>query len=290
MNTENSNSIVQYFHTPSEEFLNSSIYITWAGHRYCDEEHVIGPRVLDTYKLLFIVNGKGYLKQGEHPLVSLNKGDIVILYPKERHHYYADPEDPWEIMWVSFNGNLCPTLLKEAGFSQENYILSNAITHSIQRTLQTVINSLGDTDDVDRLCATGQLYILFAYLRQINENQKRRNYMSNQDPCVWKAIRFIEQNYYLNINVEMLCKHVNYSRSYLSRIFKTEMNMTIPEYTNAVRIQNAKNLLVDTNMPMSEISTSVGIHDAFYFSKLFKKITGQTPKEYRKTHQTKEEF
>jgi len=249
---------------------------------------MIGPRVLDTYKLLFIINGKGYLKQGDSPLMTLSQGDIVVLFPKERHHYYADPEDPWELMWVSFNGGICETLIREVGFSNDNFILTNAMTHSIQRTLQTLINSLGDTDDTDRLCATGQLYILFAYLRQMGENQKRHPDMSNQDPCVWKAIRFIEQNYYLDINVEMLCKHVNYSRSYLSRIFKSEMNMTIPEYTNMVRIQNAKSLLTETNMPMHEISTSVGVHDSFYFSKLFKKVTGETPREYRKSHQIKD--
>ena len=95
MISEQTDSLIQYFHTPSEEFLNSSIYITWAGHRYCDAEHMIGPRVLDTYKLLFVINGKGYLKQGDNPLITISQGDIVILFPKERHHYYADPEDPF---------------------------------------------------------------------------------------------------------------------------------------------------------------------------------------------------
>lgn len=288
MNQDLVTSLTQYFHTPSSEFLNSSLYITWAGHRYCEEEHVIGPRVLDVYKLLLVVNGKGYLKQGDDSLKSLNKGDIILLFPKKRHHYYADPEEPWELMWVTFNGTLCPTLLKETGLSQDNYILTNSLTHSIQKTVQTLINALGDTEDVDRLCATGQLYILFALLRQINDQRQKKSEEFEQDSSVWKAIRFIEQNFYLDINVEMLCKHVNYSRSYLSRIFKNEMNMTIPEYTNMIRIQNAKTLLTETNMPMKEISISVGIHDSFYFSKLFKKLTGETPREYRKNHQNNE--
>ena len=64
--------------------------------------------------------------------------------------------------------------------------------------------------------------------------------------------------------------------------------MTIPEYTNMVRIQNAKSLLTETDMPMHEISTSVGVHDSFYFSKLFKKITGETPRDYRKSHKLNE--
>lgn len=278
-------SIVQYFHTPSQEFLDSSVYITWAGHRYCKPDHNIGPRVLDTYKLVFVICGKGYFVQGEHKPVYLSQGDMFVIFPKERHHYYADPEDPWELMWVAFNGSLCQTLLSDIGLTRQNYILTNALTHSIQRSLQTLINSLGDTDDTNRLCATGQFYMLLAYIKQIMENNQKRTEHLSQDPCVWKVIRFIEQNYHMDIDVDMLCKYVNYSRSYLSRIFKNEMHMTIPEYTNTIRIQNAKILLQESNMPMREIAASVGINDSFYFSKLFKKLTGQSPRDYRATHQ-----
>lgn len=277
-----SDSVTQYFHTPSEEFLNSSMYITWAGHRHCDSEQSAGPRFLDTYKLVFVISGCGYLKTGGRKLKTLKKGDLFVLYPKEQHHYYADNNDPWEIMWISFNGNLAETLLSEAGFSRESNVLNRILTHSIQRTVQTIINSLGDTEDTHRLCATGQLYILFAYLKQITEVKEKRNEEIRQNSCVWKAMRFIEQNYYLDIDVDMLSEHVNYSRSYLSRTFRSEAGMTIPEYITRIRIQNASALLKDSDMSVKEVAISVGMKDSFYFSKLFKKVTGDTPREYRK--------
>lgn len=278
--------ITQYFHTPSKEFLNSSIYITWTGHSHSPASYSVGPRILDTYSLVFVISGKGYLKTGVHKLETLNHGDLFVLYPKEKHHYYADLENPWELMWISFNGTLCETLLQDVGLSRKSYILTNILTHSIQRTVQTIINALGNTTDTNRLCATGQLYLLFAYLKQITEVNEQRSEALEQDSCVWKAIRFIEQNYYLDIDVDMLCEHVNYSRSYLSRTFKAETNMSIPEYINKIRVQNAITLLKDTKMPVKEISMMVGMKDSFYFSKLFKKITGQTPREFRKNHST----
>lgn len=277
-------SVTQYFHTPSEEFLGSSIYIMWAGHRHCAPNYSVGPRLLDTYTLVCVISGCGYLKVGSHKEQTLRQGDVFILYPKEKHHYYTDAENPWELMWISFNGALSETLLSDAGFSRNAYIMPNILTHSIQRTVQTVINSLGDTADTHRLCATGQLYILFAYLKQIAESQEQRSESLKHDSSVWRAIRFIEQNYYLDIDVEMLCEHVNYSRSYLSRTFKAETNMTIPEYTNRIRIQNAINLLKTSKMPIKDVALSVGMKDSFYFSKLFKKITGETPREFRKNN------
>lgn len=276
--------VTQYFHTPSEKFLGSSVYITWAGRRRCAPDHSVGPRFLDTYKMVFVISGQGFLQVGQEPPEMLNTGDLFVLYPKEKHHYYAAPGNPWELMWISFNGTLAETLLQDAGIRRDSYILPNILTHSIQRTVQTIINSLGDTEDTNRLCATGQLYMLFAYLKQTAEAHQKRSEALKQDSCVWKAIRFIEQNYYLDIDVDMLCEHVNYSRSYLSRTFKAETNMTIPEYINRIRVQNAISLLKNSQMPVKEISVSVGMKDSFYFSKLFKKVTGETPREYRKNH------
>lgn len=276
--------VTQYFHTPSENFLNSSIYITWVGHRHCQPNHSVGPRLLETYKLVFVLKGRGYLKSGGKKLKTLNAGDLFVLYPKEKHHYYADAEHPWELMWISFNGTLSETLLEDVGLTRNSNILSSVLNHSIQRTVQTIINSLGDTEDTNRLCATGQLYILFAYLKHFTDIQQQRSEVIKQDSCVWKAIRFIEQNYYLDIDVDMLCEHVNYSRSYLSRTFKSETQMTIPEYINKIRVQNAVNLLTTSKMPVKEISILVGMKDSFYFSKLFKKFTGETPREFRKNH------
>lgn len=278
------NLVTQYFHTPSGEFLNSSIYITWAGHMHCDADYSIGPRLLDTYTLVCVISGCGYLKTGSQKVMTLHQGDVFILYPQTKHHYYADSDNPWELMWISFNGNLAESLVNDAGFSRNSCVLPAILTHSIRRTMQTIINALGDTADTHRLCATGQLYVLFAYLNQIAKAHQERSDVLKQDSPVLRSIRFIEQNYYVDIDVDMLCEHVNYSRSYLSRTFKAETDMTIPEYINKIRIQNAISLLVNSKMPVKEIATSVGIKDSFYFSKLFKKLTGETPREFRKKH------
>ena len=63
--------------------------------------------------------------------------------------------------------------------------------------------------------------------------------------------------------------------------------MTIPEYTNNVRVQNAKVLLTETNISLREIAASVGIGDPFYFYKIFKNITGISPSAYRNDIQKK---
>lgn len=275
--------IEQYFHTPLNEQLESSVYVNWAGHRKCTADHTIGPRVLDTYKFVFVISGKGYLQQGSDPRHSLSGGDLFVLFPKERHYYFADKDDPWELMWVSFNGSQCDSILKSIGISKKNYVIVNAITSSIQRTLQTLLEALGDIEDIQRLRAIGYLLILFVQVGRIARNNSELSQQFEKENIVQKSVAFIEQNYYNHIDVDLLCKHVNYSRSYLSRMFKNDLNSTIPEYINMVRIRNAKALLKETNLSIREIAFSVGINDCFYFSKTFKRLVGQSPVSYRKS-------
>lgn len=271
----------QYFFTPESDFLTSSVYLSWAGHRYCEPNHHIGPRVLEGYKLVFIVRGQGSLIQGNDEPIYLKQGDMFLLFPRERHEYWAEPNDPWELMWVNFRGQISPYLIEDLGFTPENYIRKNILNSSIKKTLTTLVNALGDTEDTLRLAATGQFYVLLAYLKQVTGLMEEANEGTSSTSCVAKATRFIEQNYYIDIDVQTLCEYVNYSRSYLSRIFRQETGLTIPEYTNKIRMENAMELLRDTQLPLRELATSVGINDTFYFSKLFKKYTGKTPRAYR---------
>lgn len=271
----------QFFFTPENDFLASTVYISWAGHRFCEPGHHIGPRVLEGYKLVFVIRGQGTLIQGNDEPVPLKQGDMFFLFPKERHEYWANPEDPWELMWVNFRGSISSSLVEDLNFTHENYIRKNVLNSSIKKTLTTLVNALGDTEDTLRLAATGQFYILLAYLKQATGLMEEASETTSSASCVSKAARFIEQNYYIDIDVQTLCEYVNYSRSYLSRIFRQETGLTIPEYTNKIRMENAMELLRDTSLPLKEVATSVGINDTFYFSKLFKKHTGKTPRGYR---------
>ena len=73
----------------------------------------------------------------------------------------------------------------------------------------------------------------------------------------------------------------NISPSYLSALFKQEVGKTLTEYVNSKRIERAMQLLETTRLQVQTIAQNCGILDVHYFSKIFKKTTGMTPKEYR---------
>ena len=143
-----------------------------------------------------------------------------------------------------------------------------------------IINALGDEEDRYRFCAIGALYTLF-YKIDLALRTKEAVQPEPEESIPAKITAFIDQNFYLPIDMDTLCQHVSYSRSYISRIFKSDMGMTVSEYIQLVRIRNAQSLLRDTSLSIQEVSYSVGIDDPLYFSKIFRRLSGQSPRDYR---------
>lgn len=271
----------QYFFTPDKTYLkNPAFYIGWAGHRVCDHSHMIGPRVLDTYKLVFILSGQGYIIQDDNPVIHLKTNDMFILFSCHRHHYWADPEDPWTIIWATFNGADSMNLLNSLNVTLSRYTLRNALTDSIKKSMFIVIKSLGDETDPYRLNSISEFFQVINKLR-MNFNHIPPPTEIEEESLSSQLMIFIEQNYYMEVDMKMICQHFHYSRSYLSRTFRHETQITIQQFLQETRVNKAKHLLLETNLLIKEISTSVGINDALYFSKLFNKIAGCSPREYR---------
>ena len=92
---------------------------------------------------------------------------------------------------------------------------------------------------------------------------------------------YIEKNYNMEINLNDLANQFYINPSYLSQMFKNETGQNLIDYITFVRILNAKRLLMDKDMKIYEVSIMTGYPDSKYFSQVFKKITGVTPKEFR---------
>lgn len=99
-----------------------------------------------------------------------------------------------------------------------------------------------------------------------------------------KAKKFISENYMKAITLEDVSNEIGFNPTYFSTMFKKETNMNFTEYIKMVRINESKNLLLNTMMSVEDISYAVGYGDVKHFSKLFKKITGVTPTEFRKLY------
>ena len=141
--------------------------------------------------------------------------------------------------------------------------------------LQEIINGTEDIVVYIRTMLTRALEIR----DRDNSNQTRK--------MMKKALDYIENNYYLDtISLNSAAKATNVSANYFSAIFSQEMQMTFTEYVTSKRMEKARKLLRQTEKTSGEIAQEVGYKDSHYFSFVFKKTQGCTPREYRNGKKT----
>lgn len=114
------------------------------------------------------------------------------------------------------------------------------------------------------------------------QSTKKPHYISSEDTIITHTIAYIRQNHASRITVGVLANLCHCSESYLSRIFKKRTGVNINIYINKVRIEFAKELLIHTPKPVSHIALDVGFNDPNYFSRIFTRLIGNSPSEYRR--------
>ena len=96
-----------------------------------------------------------------------------------------------------------------------------------------------------------------------------------------KALRYIHAHYTEELTLQKAADHIHISRNYFSILFKRLMNQNFIDYVIELRVNKAKELLTQTSQKVYEVASNAGFNDVKYFSKLFKKVTGHSPGDYR---------
>lgn len=110
---------------------------------------------------------------------------------------------------------------------------------------------------------------------------------SQDGQLITKALDYISSNYKENITLQSVAEYVHLSRSYFSLFFKKHTGRNFIDYLIDLRIREAKRLLTQNENRIYDVAKAAGIKDVKYFSKVFKKVAGCTPHEYREKHQNK---
>lgn len=265
--------------------LLSSLYITDIGYYPNAYNHFRERKSpISEYVLLYCISGKGYVRHsGEE--YALNKNQYVVLPSGISHTYWSDNDNPWTIYWIHFNGSHAQYYTEGAEKPQD---VKPGLTSRISdrnTIFEEIFTSLMMGNEMENLRYASSL--LHYYLGSMRFLQQYRAVGKSLSPEREKdyisiVVRYMEENIETRLSLEEVADYLGYSASHLSAMFKKAMGVGPINYFNQLKIKEACNLLRESDMKISQISHKVGISDSYYFSRLFTKVMGISPKEYRK--------
>ena len=231
------------------------------------------------YQLLYIVSGKGHFYfHGEDRVVYA--GRMVLIQPRQEQHYEYFGEDKPEVYWVHFTGSDVKNILHSYNIPMDDPIFYSGASSTYSYLFKEMIHELQD-------CKTGYEDLLTMYLRQIfllvqRTRQEERPTVSTyiQEEMEF-ARRYFNEHYNEPISIQEYAESRNMSVCYFQRNFKQIVKHTPMQYLLTIRVNNAASLLETTDYSMAEIAAIVGYEDPLYFSRLFRKIKGVSPRDYR---------
>lgn len=262
--------------------VSSMLHITDIGF-YPEAQHHYRERQtpISQYVLIYCTAGSGWFSaNGIKHDVTTNQ--YFILPAGVPHAYGSDEDTPWTIYWVHFKGKLAshfargcltPTEIRpgldsrisdriemfeeifrtlEMGYSHENLLYACSIFHHYLGTLR--------------------------YLRQYRDAARHE---PDRSDIVTAAIHFMKENIERKLTLAEIANHTGYSPSYFSSLFNNRTGHAPLAYFNQLKIQQACRLLDHTDMKINQVSYKIGITDTFYFSRLFSKVMGMSPRKYK---------
>jgi len=231
----------------------------------------------EDYYLMYMVSGSlDVTVSGKVRRVSA--GNAVIFPPRCHYRYVYSGEERLSYLWVHFTGSYAGRLLKACLMRELPCVLethgSGKIADGFRRMFE-IFESGGRLRSEELACALEALLL----------NLARASSDDDGDMSFERSLRYIHSSYAGDISVEELAKLENLSYYRYIKLFRAHMGMPPTAYIINLRMNTACDLLLKTDMSIKQVSVSVGYSDAHFFSRLFKKHTGRSPREYREGQQ-----
>lgn len=224
------------------------------------------PRKVKTYELeyFFESGGISVINGKEYPIKS---GNLLLAKPGDIRYSHL----PFRCKFLHFS--VTDTALQDL-MQGTNSVFSPANTKVADKAFSEIFTLFYSANQFDNIAACARLVTLLHTVT---------NSSCQELTAVAEARSFIENNYKDSITTETVAAACNMSVSYLHRLFKTVLNTTPGDFLLNCRISAAKELLSNTTLPLIDVAYECGFNSQCYFSDCFKRKTGQTPREFRKS-------
>ena len=286
---------ITYIKTKFTNTVNISKIITVHYYEF-DKTFVFNGESHDFWEMVYVDKGEVEVKSGNKSLI-LGQGEIIFHRPNEFHSIKAHNSSP-NFFVISFvckspamkhfygyhatlNNKLKPIIASIISEAENTYIIPKNDVFLSKLTLKASA-PIGGEQLVKVYLE--QFFILL--LRELSKKSKTEIFPSKsafENQLVETVKKYINDNITSKITVNEVCKKIGYGKSVLCSVFQYYTGTGICHYANSRKIEYSKTLIREGNMNFTEISDYLSFDNPQYFSRVFKRITGITPSEFKFT-------
>lgn len=268
-------------YTPSSFARDSLLYLQEVGTLRALEPHTSRREDLQSFLCFVVEAGEGQLSwEGEH--LPLRQGDVVFVDCRRGYaHSTGLPGKPlWTLKWCHFDG---PTM----GLIYDKYcrrggspVIRGADSNRYSSLMEELYTIAASNDYIRDMRINEKLGELLTILMESSWNRENRV----QEPRkmdIRRVKAYLDEHFQEKITLESVAAGFYVDKHYLARRFKGEYGITVTQHIHHLRITRAKWMLRFTDKTVEQIGLSCGAGELPYFSRLFKKLEGISPTEYR---------
>lgn len=270
------------FNFADESHLRNTLILRNASSaRYGGDWHST-PHVHNYTELFYIIGGQGQF-QIEDDLFPVSANQLIIINPNITHTEVSYDAHPMEYIVVGIEGlQLSPNKNNNGRFCVFSYPSSDTPLECMKNILHEMQNR---EPQYQAVCQAYMEILVVQLMRDASFSIKPApsNSLSNRQCSM--IHRYIENHYKERLTLDLLAEEAKVNKFYLAHIFKETYGISPINFMISCRIQEAKRLLTETDLSLSQISSVLGFSSPSYFSQSFHKIEGTSPAEYRREYQ-----
>lgn len=266
-------------YTPSAFARTSLLHLQEVGSLQAIHPHTSRRADLVSFLFFVVLSGAGELMY-EGKTYELKLGDCVFIDCRKAYSH-STSDNLWSLQWCHFYAPSLPAVYgkyRERGgcpvFHPENVALFTEL-------LTELYDLAASSDYIRDMRINEKLGMLLTLLMEQSWHPESRT--ESRKRMELSVIRdYLDEHYTEKVVLDDLAEKFFINKFYMTKIFKESYGTTINNYLISKRITRAKQLLRFTNMTVDEVGNAVGMGDANYFSRMFRKVEGISPREYRK--------
>ena len=265
----------EFFASCREHPLVKNLFLTNIGFFPEAKNHYRERREgIDEFILIYSIDGKGVIEISGKTY-TLHGREIFCIPANTGHKYYADPDEPWSILWVHFKGE--NTRYFPLTEKQIVTLETTRANDRLQSLFSFLISVLDKNYTIGNFIYTSQL--LSVILSEIYLREKGSD-IDRQNQHLSKAIRYMYSKMDVVLSLDEIADFMQLSKSYLNSIFKAYAQRPPVDFYLHLKMQEACKYFKMTDLHIYEVSKKLGYQDPYYFSRIFKKIIGISPRDY----------